>query len=142
MKKNDSSNENEATSSARRTFLKGAAATTVSMVAVGAHQAKGSDTARLWRNPRRLQLGAPSQLDHGVRVTHSVCVGCNARCGNRIVVKDGVVENISGNPFNPYNSHAETIPYETPVAETLGLTSPWRSFQRISWSSTRRMRRP
>ncbi|MCB2180632.1 MAG: molybdopterin-dependent oxidoreductase [Desulfobulbaceae bacterium] len=110
-------------STSRRFFLKGAVAATAGIAALGSKKSE-ADTNRDWKNPRSLQKGALSQLDEGIRVTHSVCLGCNARCGNRIVVKDGMLENISGNPYNPYNTHGNPVEYTTPVNTTLGISSP------------------
>lgn len=110
-------------SPARRTFLKGAVAATAGIAALGGKLPK-ADAKNDWKNPRELQKAALSQLDEGVRITHSVCLGCNARCGNRIVVKDGILESISGNPYNPYNTMGDPIEYTTPVSKTLGLPSP------------------
>lgn len=122
MKKNNSKDKSLQSSAARRAFLKGAAATAGIMTLGG--RLPGAEAAEvLWKNPRRVQRAAASQLDSGVRVTHSVCLGCNARCGNRIVVKDGILESISGNPYHPYNSQAEPVPYSMPVAETLSRSS-------------------
>lgn len=110
-------------STSRRSFLKGAVVATAG-IASWAGIKPASHAKSTWKNPRDLQKAALSQLDEGVRVTHSVCLGCNARCGNRIVVKDGKLESISGNPYNPYNSFADPIEYSTPVGKTLSLPSP------------------
>ncbi len=125
MKKSDIKKDRAQSPSSRRRFLKGAAAATAGIVALGGKlpTAKAADAGVPWKNPRLVQKAAVSQLDHGARVTHSVCLGCNARCGNRIVVKDGVLQSISGNPYNPYNSHADPVPYSTPITETLSLSS-------------------
>jgi len=122
MKKNNSKGNSLQSSASRRAFLKGAAAT-AGIMTLGGKLPVAEAAEAPWKNPRRIQKAAASQLDPDVRVTHSVCLGCNARCGNRIVVKDGILESISGNPYNPYNSHAEPVPYNMPVAETLGLSS-------------------
>lgn len=110
-------------STSRRTFLKGAAVATAGIAGWSGKKSE-SQAQTTWKNPRGFQQAALSQLDEGVRVTHSVCLGCNARCGNRIVVRDGKLETISGNPYNPYNSFAEPIEYSTPVSKTLSLPSP------------------
>ncbi len=65
-----------------------------------------------------------TRLEPGVRVVHSVCLGCNARCGNRIAVRDNQPVEISGNPYHPYNHMGKPVAYQTPVAETLPLPSP------------------
>lgn len=67
---------------------------------------------------------AATQLDQGIRVVHSVCLGCNARCGNRQIVKNGKLEKISGNPYHPYNTVGAPLPYATPVADSLAIASP------------------
>jgi tetrathionate reductase subunit A len=85
---------------------------------------RGVNAARDFLNPRKLQQTAPNQQDPNVRVLHSVCLGCNTRCGNRAVVRNGVLEKMSGNPYHPYNSLGTPVPYETPVKETLEQASP------------------
>ena len=77
-----------------------------------------------WLNPRKVQKSAATQLDKDVKVVHSVCLGCNARCGVRAVVEDGKLVKHSGNPYHPYNMRFEPIDYKTPVKETLGLSAP------------------
>jgi len=104
----------------RRGFLKLAAA-------VSAVVAFGVDTAKAavkWLDPRQVQKSAATQLDQGVKVVHSVCLACNARCGVRAVVADGMLVKHAGNPYHPYNSRFAPIPYNTPVRETLAMPSP------------------
>lgn len=67
---------------------------------------------------------AASQLDEDVKVTHSVCLGCNARCGTRQVVRGDRLVKMTGNPYHPYNSMAAPIAYDTPVEESLHHPSP------------------
>lgn len=67
---------------------------------------------------------AANQIDSDAKVVHSVCLGCNARCGNRQIVKNGRLESISGNPYHPYNSMGTPIDYTTPVADSLTISSP------------------
>lgn len=74
--------------------------------------------------PRGGRPQAASQLDKDTKVIHSVCLGCNARCGNRQIVRNNRLEYISGNPFHPYNSMGEPVSYTTPVKDTLHLSSP------------------
>ena len=82
------------------------------------------EAASEWLNPRQIQKSAPTTIDHGVQVNHTACLGCNARCGMRTVVKNGRLEKVSGNPYHPYNSGFNPIPYDTPVSETMALSSP------------------
>ncbi len=68
--------------------------------------------------------GIASITDSDQRIIHSVCLGCNARCGNRAFIKEGRLVSISGNPFHPYNAMGHPIPYETPVLATISMPSP------------------
>lgn len=104
----------------RRAFLK-LAAVAAGAVAFGVEKARA---AVKWLNPRKVQKSAATQLDKDVKVVHSVCLGCNARCGVRAVVEDGKLVKHSGNPYHPYNMRFEPIDYKTPVKETLGLSAP------------------
>lgn len=85
---------------------------------------ENADAATSHKSPRKAQKSAATQLDKGTKVVHSVCLGCNARCGTRAVVEDGKLVKQSGNPYHPYNSRFEPIAYDTPVAKTLALPSP------------------
>ncbi len=105
---------------ARRSMLK-ISAIAAGCVALGTRAV--AETAK-WLNPRRVQQGAPTTLDKHVRIVHSVCLGCNARCGNRLVIRKGKLEKVSGNPYHPYNSMARPIDYDTPVEKSLPLPSP------------------
>lgn len=58
----------------------------------------------------------PPQAD---RVVHSVCLSCDARCGNRAIVRDGQVHTLFGNPYHPASTMNRPIPYETPVDASL-----------------------
>lgn len=104
----------------RRRFLQVASAA-AGTLAIGIKKAKAS-LERL--NPRNVQTTAATTLDEGIKVVHSVCLGCNARCGNRSVVEGGKLVKVSGNPYHPYNSHNNPAEYKTPASETLGLSSP------------------
>ncbi|MCF6188753.1 MAG: molybdopterin-dependent oxidoreductase [Desulfobulbaceae bacterium] len=108
-------------SPARRTLLKGSA-----LLAGTAFIAptKTKAAPQQIHDPRTMQPTAGLQTDSDVQVVHSVCLGCNARCGNRSVVKDGKLEKYSGNPYHPYNHLGHPIDYTTPVMETLSLSSP------------------
>lgn len=105
---------------ARRSMLKVTAAA-AGCLALGAKAV--AETVK-WLNPRLVQQAAPTTLDKEARVVHSVCLGCNSRCGNRLVVKNGTLEKVSGNPYHPYNSLARPIAYTTPVEKSLSLPSP------------------
>lgn len=104
----------------RRSFIK-LAAVAAGAMAFGVEKARG---AVKWLSPRKVQKSAATQLDKDVKVVHSVCLGCNARCGVRAVVENGKLVKHSGNPYHPYNHRFEPIPYHTPVKETLTLPSP------------------
>lgn len=105
----------------RRRFIK-ASTTTIaaSTVAFGLDAASAEETV----TPAPHYNQAPNRTDDEVKVVHSVCLGCNARCGNRQVVKNGRLESISGNPYHPYNSMGSPIDYATPVEQSLSLSSP------------------
>ncbi|MEA3548800.1 MAG: molybdopterin-dependent oxidoreductase [Thermodesulfobacteriota bacterium] len=106
----------------RRSFLKGGGAVLAGATLLG--QSKKTEAGTLRTSPRSIQQAAPLQTDQDVQVVHSVCLGCNARCGNRSVVKNGRLEKYSGNPYHPYNHLGNPIDYTTPVKETLSLSSP------------------
>ena len=108
-------------SGSRRTWLKtGVALAGLSLLrpqSAAASEASGTD-------PRTIQQAPVARNGGEVRVVHSVCLGCNARCGNRALVRNGRLESFSGNPFHPYNHQGRPVPYATPVAQTLGRPSP------------------
>jgi tetrathionate reductase subunit A len=101
----------------RRRFLKVAGAAAAA-AAIGVDAAAEAD-AQL--NPRTLQKASSTQLDEGAKVVMSACLGCNARCGNRAVVKNGRLEKISGNPYHPYNTGFAQADYAHPVESSLAL---------------------
>ena len=104
----------------RRTFVK----VTALGAAAWAFCATRAEAARNWLNPRQVQQAAPTPLDSGAKVAYTACLGCNARCGMRTLVKDGKLVKVSGNPYHPYNEGFQPIAYDTPVMETLTLSSP------------------
>ena len=104
----------------RRSILKVAAAGTALLV-LGVEKAKA---AARWLSPRQVQKSAATTMDKDVKVVHSVCLSCNARCGVRAVVENGKLVKQSGNPYHPYNSRFQPIAYSTPVKDTLSLPSP------------------
>ena len=104
----------------RRSLLKLAAAGAALLV-IGIDKAKA---AAKWLSPRQVQKSAATTIDEDVKVVHSVCLSCNARCGVRAVVENGKLVKHSGNPYHPYNSRFEPVAYDTPLKETLTLPSP------------------
>ena len=77
----------------------------------------GTLLALLFPRYRRHVPGpTPPQAD---RVVHSVCLSCDARCGNRAVIRDGVLRTLSGNPYHPASTRNQPIAMETPVPESL-----------------------
>ncbi len=64
-----------------------------------------------------------NRLDKDVRLVHSVCLGCNARCGNRVVVRDGRLVDVTGNPYHPYNTMGRPVDYATPVLKSIPLSA-------------------
>ncbi len=120
MKENVFNMINSGLSLTRRSLLK--------MTATGAAAlAFGIDKARAaadWLSPRQVQKSAATTIDRDVKIVHSVCLGCNSRCGVRAVIEDGKLVKHSGNPYHPYNSRFEPVAYKTSVKETLALPSP------------------
>ncbi|MCU0973409.1 MAG: molybdopterin-dependent oxidoreductase, partial [Burkholderiales bacterium] len=105
----------------RRRFI---GTTSVAVVALEGVVGSASAASAPYVNPRRAQEAAATQFDKGTKVVHSVCLGCNARCGSRAVVDGGRLVKQSGNPYHPYNSRFEPIAYGTPVSQSIGLPSP------------------
>lgn len=95
----------------RRHFLGGAALTSVSLLA-------GSGKA----------AAAPAEAEKAPEkpagCVASTCLGCNARCGVRCFVKDGRLDHVTGNPYNPYNMAGRPLAYDTPAEESLSVPSP------------------
>ncbi|MBS7618306.1 molybdopterin-dependent oxidoreductase [Candidatus Bathyarchaeota archaeon] len=61
-----------------------------------------------------------------IKMVHTLCLGCNVRCGIRVCV-DAATERIlkaEGNPYHPNNTGWEPIPYDTPVKESLKHVGP------------------
>jgi tetrathionate reductase subunit A len=104
----------------RRSFLQFSA---VSMAAL-ASATRQAEAARQWLNPRRVQKVAATPLDQDVRQVHSTCLGCNARCGTRTSVQGGKLVAMSGNPYHPYNTKFNPIPYATPLKDALETAAP------------------
>ena len=50
---------------------------------------------------------------------NSICLSCDARCGTRAIVEDGVVTNMFGTPFHPANTMNDPIPYDSSLDEQL-----------------------
>ena len=61
----------------RREFL-GATSAAAAVMGAGIGRA---EAATAFENPRKAQKAAATQLDKGTKVVHSVCLGCNSRCG-------------------------------------------------------------
>jgi anaerobic selenocysteine-containing dehydrogenase/Ni/Fe-hydrogenase subunit HybB-like protein len=89
------------------------------MAGVALAVAAGYDTLRALFVPhyRKQAVGpTPPTAD---RVVHSICLACDARCGNRAVVRDGVVRTLYGNPYHPASTMNQPIPFNTPVEAAL-----------------------
>lgn len=56
------------------------------------------------------------------RVIHTVCLGCNARCGIKAFSRDGKIETVTGNPYHPYNTLGQPISLETPLEKSLKIS--------------------
>lgn len=74
-------------------------------------------------DPRSVQETAATRVEPDVRIVHSVCLACNGFCGVRGVIEDGKAVNFSGNPFHPYNMNFEPVDFNTPVRESLSVSS-------------------
>lgn len=121
-KEDDFDGKDSAASPTRRSILKGAAAS-ATLLALGVGKASAAAKKKMV-SPRQVQKSAPTTMDKDVKVVHSVCLSCSARCGVRAVVEDGKLAKHSGNPYHHYNSRFEPIAYGTPVKDTLDLPSP------------------
>jgi tetrathionate reductase subunit A len=76
------------------------------------------------KDPHAFHPAATSRLAADSKVVHSVCLGCNGRCGIRFSVANGRIEQASGNPYHPYNNQGQPVAYDTGVETTLPLPSP------------------
>ncbi len=94
----------------RRSFLHMAAATAAGVMTVGATTVPAAATTE--------------EHAAGAGAVHTTCLGCNARCGMRVYVKDGKVRSVCGNPYHPYAMGGHPIPYDTPLDKALELTPP------------------
>lgn len=120
MKKSSFSQLSPPKEPSRRTFIKFSAVTAAALVTA----TQQAEAARKWLNPRRIQNVAATPLEHDVKLVHSTCLGCNARCGTRSTVKNGKVVAMSGNPYHPYNTKFNPIAYATQVKDALAITAP------------------
>ena len=104
----------------RRDFVKLAGAGTASLTL----QACGEVKEQSMTGPFDTRKKPATRVEEDVKVVHSVCLACNARCGVRGVVKDNRLVNIDGNPYHPYNMNFEALEYGTPVKNSLSVSSP------------------
>lgn len=124
----------------RREFIQAASAA-VAATAVCTGKAEAAEQSL----PTSHYGDAASQTEPDTKVVHSVCLGCNARCGNRQIVKNGKLEKISGNPYHPYNTMGNPIDYSTPVTDSLPVSSPvcGKAHDAVGYVyNQRRIRRP
>ena len=81
--------------------------------------AAGYDTLRALLFPHyRQHVPGPTPLAAD-RVVHSICLSCDARCGNRAIIRDGTVRTLFGNPYHPASTMNQPLPFHTPVEESL-----------------------
>jgi anaerobic selenocysteine-containing dehydrogenase len=71
--------------------------------------------------PQRAEAGeVPTGLDYPLakpeNILYSVCQQCNAQCGIKAKIKDGVVVKIDGSPFSPWNM-APPLAYKTSLVQ-------------------------
>ncbi|WP_456388591.1 molybdopterin-dependent oxidoreductase [Desulfolithobacter sp.] len=111
--------QKQKTSFSRRELLAGSAAAAATLM-VPPEAGAGKQEKKSWLNPRTLQHGKTDDS----RTIFSVCLSCNSRCGIRATVQNGVLMEIAGNPFHPYNHMGEPVPYSTPVDQVLDKPSP------------------
>ncbi|TCK58412.1 molybdopterin-dependent oxidoreductase [Seleniivibrio woodruffii] len=105
----------------RRSFVKNAAAMAAGAAgaAVVGFSSPEAEASEKFTSPRDVQDIAETLKDKNVKVVHSVCLGCNARCGTRVLTKDGRLIGNYGNPYHPYNTRFAPIAYDMPVKESL-----------------------
>lgn len=114
--------------SSRRDVLKGV----VAIASLGAFLAGYYPTIEQIFKPKRLLYLPDPQTGANVRYIHTVCLGCNVRCGIRVRVVNyngvDVIERIEGNPYHPYNRAVSydkqirrytQLDYRTPLEEAL-----------------------
>ncbi|MFN3976756.1 MAG: molybdopterin dinucleotide binding domain-containing protein [Aquificaceae bacterium] len=108
----------------RRDFLRnvGLAGTGVGFLAFGSSALK--DIVKGPFKPIPYANAAPLDMQDAERfkVVHSLCLGCNARCGFRARVYDGMVYKVDGNPYCMSNSYWEPLPMDTPLEESFKHT--------------------
>ncbi len=81
-------------------------------------------------NPARaVNFGNPVLVDtdQNVEVKYSLCGGCEASCGMRCKIVDGILVKIDGNPYHPSGMMNDDgteghLPYDTPIEEALAHT--------------------
>ncbi len=104
----------------RRRFLQGASA--LGLVAAASPlalvQAEGTKIPG-WQD------GSPQpdtlDTDPGVKMVHSICLGCHSDCSLRGKVKDGVLLKLDGNPYSPMTMNTP-LKYETTPQEARKYT--------------------
>lgn len=82
-----------------------------------------AEAAKKYKSPRDFQDISETIKDKEIKVISSVCLGCNARCGTRVLTKNGELIGSYGNPYHPYNTKFAPIAYETPVKESFSYTA-------------------
>ena len=91
------------------------------LLALGAMAAvaAGYATLRALLLPRyRKHVPGPTPLNAD-RVVHSICLSCDARCGNRAIVRNGELRTLFGNPYHPASTRNNPIAMDTPVSDSL-----------------------
>jgi anaerobic selenocysteine-containing dehydrogenase len=93
----------------RRSFIKG-------LLAIGAIPFFTNLTKNIFHSPSSIK-----RLEKSYKIVHSLCLGCNVRCGIRVYVdsESGRIWKVEGNPYHPNNTAWKPIPYDTPVKEAL-----------------------
>ena len=108
----------------RRDFLRNAAlaGTDVGFLAFGSSALK--DIIKGPFKPIPYANAAPLNMQDAekMKVVHSLCLGCNARCGIRVRVYDWMVYKVEGNPYCTSNIFWEPLPMDTPLEESFKHT--------------------
>ncbi|MCA1783105.1 MAG: NrfD/PsrC family molybdoenzyme membrane anchor subunit [Dermatophilaceae bacterium] len=79
----------------------------------------GIDTVRALARPSYKKHTPGPSTTAADRVVHSICLSCDARCGNRAIVRDGVVRNLFGNPYHPASTMNSPIGFDTSAEDSL-----------------------
>ncbi len=102
----------------RKDFLRSTLGTGAGFLAFGSSAIK--DIIIKPGNPVPHANTAPLNMQDAkdMKVVHSLCLGCNSRCGMRARVYNGMVYKVDGNPYNMANNFFEPISMNTSLEES------------------------